>query len=309
MDQLPIRPGVLLAINFVLDLLLLWSAAKIAWVRSSWWRLSLASLVGAGLAVLPGLGLWGPWLTSGIGVLVLSVPLVLLVVWPSSWSQFATVWGGFWLGLALAGGLVWGLHERYGSLAASLSFILVGSGVGLSLAGLYLVWQGYRERREVTDGLYELQVQFGEQTIVLTGFVDSGNSLRTPVGRQPVAVVEIEALVSLVPSEVAAAVHEGWDALTVIPPGWRVRCQVLPYAVVGRPAAALLVVRPDGLAMRPSGGGPWVSVHGQLGLAAQPLDSGGRYQALLPGQMLSEAGRQPGWADGRRGGWPDVQAR
>jgi len=309
MDQLPIRPGVLFAINFALDLLLLWSAAKIAWVRPNWWRLSLASLLGAGLAVLPGLGIWGAWLTSGIGILLLSVPLVLLVVWPSSWAKFATVWGGFWLGLSLAGGLVKALEERYGWSITSLPVILVGSGVGLSLAGLYLIWQAYRERREVADGLYELQVQIGEQTVVLTGFVDSGNSLRTPVGRQPVAVAEIGALGCLVPPEVALALDGGWDALTALPADWRGRCQVLPYTVVGQSAATLLVVKPDGLAMRPDGSGPWVPVHGHLGLTRQTLDAGSRYQALLPGQMLSEAGTQPNWADARRGGRPHVQAR
>lgn len=309
MDQLPIRPGVLFAINFVLDLLVLCSASRVARVRASWWRLSVASLVGAGLAVVPKLAPWGSWLTSGPAVLLISVALVLLVVYPSTWAQFATLWGGFWIGLSLAGGLVKALKERYGPNAELIPLILVGSGVGLSLAGIYLVWQAYRERREVADGLYELQVRIGAERIVLTGFVDSGNSLRTPLGRQPVAVVEAQSLGAHLPREVLEALDRGWDALEALPEGWRARCQVLPYAVVGQPASTLLVFRPDGLAMRRPGGGPWAPVQGQIGLTAQALDAERRYQALLPGQMLSEAGTQPGWTDVGRGGWPDVGVR
>ncbi|MFB5084523.1 sigma-E processing peptidase SpoIIGA [Symbiobacterium thermophilum] len=335
MSGLPaVRPDVFFLVNFGLDLALLWFAARAARVRYRAWRLWVAALLGAALAVLPVLlpdvpaaapasPSAGPapkagWLFSGAALLAGSAALAWLLVWPGPWAQFAAVLGFFWTGLILSGGLLFLLAERYPALFAAPPAALVAGGAGVALAGAQLLWQAYRERAEVDDGLYELEVRVDGRREVVEGLVDSGNLLRTPVGRMPVAVVEGGRLRSLLPPAVLEAASSGPMGLDGLPAEWQSRCQLVPFAAVGRSDGWLLVIRPDGLSVRPRGRGDWVQVEGRVGLAAGPLDPEGRYAALLPAAMVAAARRAHGRARGRpveaqsgeRGeGRPDVHVR
>lgn len=307
MPGLPSLPAVRLDIFFLvnlgIDLALLWFAARAARVRYRAWRLWVAALLGSALAVLPGVPApGGGWLLSGAVLLTGSILLVLLLVWPGTWSQFLAVFGFFWTGLIAAGGLLLLLAERYPVLFTSPPAALVAGGVGLALAGVHLLWQAHRERAEVDDALYEIEVRVGEQRAVLEGLLDSGNLLRTPITRQPVAVVDSERLRGCLPAAVAEAAKAGPQGLDRLPAEWQSRCHLVPYAAVGRGDGLLLVVRPDGLAVRPSGRGDWVPVQGYIGLAAGPLDPEGRYAALLPAAMAAEARGAQG-PRGGRGAW------
>lgn len=317
------RPELLFIINLALDLALLWFAARVARVRYRVWRLWTAALLGSIMAVVPvlvpaapGVG-WG-WLLSAAGLVAGSALLVLLLIWPGTWSQFLAVFGFFWAGLILAGGLLLLLAERYPAVFASPPAALVAGGVGVALGGVQLLWQAHRERAEVDDGLYELEVRVGERRAVLEALLDSGNLLRTPISRQPVAVVDRERLRGCLPQAVLDAAAAGPEGLDGLPADWQSRCQLVPYAVVGRGDALLLVIRPDGLSARPRGRGDWVALEGRLGLAAGPLDPEGRYAALLPAAMAAAVRRAQGRSrgspvetqTGERGEErPDVQVR
>jgi len=317
-----VRPELLFLVNLGLDLALLWFAARVARVRAPAWRVWLAALLGAVLAVLPvvlpAVSPFGSWLLSGAAVAAGSLLLVLVLVWPGTWSQFAAVLGFFWMGLILAGGLLLLLAERYPALLTAPPAALVAGGVGVTLAGAQLLWQAHRERAEVDDILWEIAVRVGDRRLVVDGLLDSGNLLRTPVGRWPVVVVEGERLRGVLPPAVLEAARAGPEGLDGLPADWQSRCQLVPYAAVGRSSGWLLVVRPDGLSIRPRGRGEWSAVEGRIGLAAGPLDPEGRYAALLPGAMAAAArraqGRPPGLPaetqSGERGEErPDVHIR
>jgi len=292
-----VQPVLLFVINLAIDLALLWFAARVARVRPRTWRLWAAALLGAVLPVVPVVlptTLWGDWLISGAVVVAASAVLVFLVVWPGTWSQFAAVLGFFWTGLALAGGLLEFLAERRPDLFVTPSVALVATGVGVAIGGVQLVWQAHRERAEVDDGLYEVEVCLGDQRVTLVGLLDSGNHLRTPVSRLPVVIVPADRLRVHLPPAVISAACGDLEALDALPPAWQARCQPVPYAAVGRADGMLLVVRPDGLAVRPMGRGAWVPVRGHIGLTAHPLDPEGRYAALLPGEIAAAARRSQG---------------
>ncbi|WP_374712330.1 sigma-E processing peptidase SpoIIGA [Symbiobacterium terraclitae] len=307
----------LFVINLAFDLALLWFAARVARVRPRTWRLWAAALLGAALAVLPVVlptawpGGGGDWLVSGAAVVSVSALLVLLVVWPGTWSQFAAVFAFFWTGLALAGGLLRLLEERRPDLFVSPPAILVATGVGVAVGGVQLLWQVHRERAEVDDALYELAVFFDDRRATLVGLLDSGNHLRTPVSGLPVVIVAADRMRAHLPPEVVRAAGGGLDVLDGLPPEWQVRCQLVPYAAVGRADGMLLVVRPDGLAVRPLGRGEWVPVRGHIGLAAHPLDPEGRYAALLPGEIAAAARRNQrrSRTGEKEEEWPDAHVR
>lgn len=284
-----IRLDILFVMNLLIDFCLFWFAGSLSWEKPRWWRVGAAAVLGAALTLLPAIQPWGAWLLTGLGLFVASILLVMVAVWPCSPLQFAAVYGALWMGVGLAGGAVKAIAERYGPDVSVTHLSLVGAGVAAALVGLPVVWQGYRERRAVRDALYQFQIRLGVQTLVLTGLVDSGNSLCTPVTRRPVAVVEAERLQPYLPPEVMEALSMGWYALEALPEAWRNRCQLVPYSAVGNPGGALLVITPDELAVWERRAGRWVTVGGLLGLAMQPLGPQGHYQALLSPQMLQEA--------------------
>lgn len=281
------RLDVLFAINLVFDLFLFWFAGNISWARPRWWRILLAAVVGAALTLLPVSTTWGYQLLTGPAVLVISGLLVLLVVWPCSPRQYVAAFGGLWVVSGAAGGVTMLLAERY--TTGPLTVALVGGGMAGTLVGLQAVWQTYRERRVVCDALCPFQLQLGDQTVVLTGLVDSGNSVATPLTRRPVAIVEVDRLRPYLPPGVVEALSMGWDALAVIPPEWRNRCQLIPYSAVGNHSSALLALAPDRMSLWEKGGRRWVEVSGVIGLTLQQLESQGQYQVLLSPRMLQEA--------------------
>ncbi|MFZ5827067.1 MAG: sigma-E processing peptidase SpoIIGA [Bacillota bacterium] len=285
----PIRLDMLFLINLLIDFCLFWFAGMLSWTRPRWWRVLAAAVLGASLTFLPVLVPWGGWFLSSVGVIVVGILLVAVMVWPCSPIQFGAVYGLMWVGLVLTGGTVRFLTERIGSPMSFVYLTLIAGGVAAALMGAPFLWQGYGERKTVRDGLHQVRIRLGEQSLVLTGFVDSGNSLSTPVTRRPVAVVEAERLRPYLPPEVMEALSMGWYALEALPEAWRNRCQLVPYSAVGNQGGALLVITPDELALWERRAGRWVAVGGLIGLAMQPLGPQGHYQALLSPGMLREA--------------------
>jgi len=291
LDAPVLRLDVLFAGNLVISFLLFWFAGWISWLRPRWWRLLLTAGLGASLALAPVLTPWGRWLLSGPGLAIASVLLTFLLAWPCSVRQWWAAFGGLWVAVGAAGGgalLLAASRELEPPAGFRLSGLWVTVGVALALAGLWVVWQGYRERRAVTEAIRRIRIRMGEEEVQISALVDSGNSLCTPVGRQPVAVVEAGALGPCLAPAIREAVERGWSALDELPEEWRSRCQLVPYSAVGSLGKALLAVAPDELSLWDEVRGGWVSVGGVIGLSTQSLDPQGRYRALLPLMMLQE---------------------
>lgn len=284
-----VRLDVLFGLGFMVDFLLFWFAGTISWSKLSWWRIGVAALVSGLLTVVPVLVPWGMVLFRTPVVFLVSVVLTLIVVVPCSFRQFVAVLGGLWCAAGAAGGVVFLLAEKNGLVVAlGLPLWLVAAGVVTGMVGLGFIWQAFRERREVRDSLYRVQIQVGGQPVVLTALLDSGNALCTPVRRTPVAVVEAERLRPYLPPALVVALSMGWDALSAIPPSWQGRCQLVPYSAVGTASGSLLVLAPDSVCIWEGKERRWIEVSGMIGLSLQPLDPQGHYQVLLPPPMLVE---------------------
>lgn len=284
------RLDILFGVCFLVHLLLFWFATTISWSKPRWWRVVLAATASGMVTLVPALVNWGTVLFAPSAVIAVSLLLALLVVYPCSIRQFIAVFGALWIAAPVTGGVVAALVERSGGvLGLGPPAVLVVVGFPTGLLGLALVWQAWRERQVVRDTLYQVQIEVGGQPVVLTGLFDSGNSLRTPVGRAPVAVVEVDRLRPYLPPAVVEALTMGWDALSAIPEAWQGRCQLVPYAAVGNPEGSLLVLMPDSMAIWEGRERRWVKVGGMIGLTLQPLDPHGHYQVLLPPPMLMEA--------------------
>lgn len=294
--------------NLLISFLLFWFAGTISWIRPRWWRLLLTAGLGSGLALAPVVAPWGRWLLSGPGLVVASVLLTSLLAWPCTARQWWALFSGLWIAVGVTGGGALLLTGRRGLAAVAVGdegilalpdslgrqagppALWVTLGVVAALLGLVVVWQTYRERQAIKQSLYQVRIGLGEQETVLTGLLDSGNSLCTPVARRPVVVVEAELLRRSLPPAILEALSLGWEGLTAVPEEWRSRCQMIPYTAVGsREDALLLALTPDHLSVWDGQRGRWIDVNGTVGLTLKSLDPQGSYQALLPLRILREA--------------------
>ncbi|HWI66308.1 MAG TPA: sigma-E processing peptidase SpoIIGA [Symbiobacteriaceae bacterium] len=274
--------------NFGMDLVWLGLTARLAGLRAGRWRLAAAAAAGGLLAVWA-LFPTGLWLRSPLGSALGTLGLLALAFAPCPLMQAGRALGCFLLsGAAIAGTVMLVELRRPGAglvMPPTFAGGLVLAGLALAGAGGRYLWTEAKRRRQLSHGLWTVQVELGGQAVTLQAFVDTGNHLKDPLAGTPVMVAELAAIRPLLPADVCRSVALGWEGLERLPGAWAARCRLVPYRAVGRPEGMLLALAPDRLAVMPPGGGPWHAVQGLVGLSTAPLDPGGAYRALLPLQL------------------------
>lgn len=288
---------VFFALNFAVDLILLYVAGLLAGTRARPWRLAAGAAAGAAYALgflypLPS-ALYAPparlaFPALSLALAYLPVPVagfLRLAFWLYASSALAA---GAGLGLAALGarplGPAWSVPVPAWALAAAVA--------GLLLAVPRLV-EAARRRLSLERLLLPVEVGIGSQRVTLTGLVDTGNRLRDPLTRSPVLVVELAALRGILPPEVTEAyAREGGCAVLETAsrlarlPGWATRLRLLPFSTLGKRHGMLLGFRPD-----------WVAVwHGRervetrnatIAVCRERLAEEAAYQALVHPALVS----------------------
>lgn len=249
---------VLWAINFLLDLAILWATARFCCVLTSWPRLLLAAALGA----FYGVGLLFPALAPLYAlpvVFLLSVLLLLAAFGFLPWRRFAWLLASFYLISALMGGLVlalrsllgWGLGERAAAVWLLPALLLAAGAARLGVGG-------FRQMLRRFGLLSRVEIYFDGQKVCLSCFLDTGNNLRDSIQKRPVMLVELAALRKVLP---AALWHhlaelyqkEGENArpyqvwLNCQSFEWSNRLLLLPFSSVGESHGLLLGFVPEKL--------------------------------------------------------------
>lgn len=252
-----IYADVLWAVNFLLDLVILWSTARFGCFLTSWPRLVLAAALGA----FYGVGLLFPALAPLYAwplVILASVLLLIAAFGLLPWRRFAWLMACFYLisvcmgGLTLA--LVWSLGERLSAVwllpALLLSAALARLGVG-----------GFRRMLRRFGLLCRAEISFDGQKASLNCFLDTGNNLRDPVRQRPVMLVELAALRRVLPAALWRQLsllykNEGENArpyqvwLQCQNFAWSKRLLLLPFSTVGEKNGLLLGFVPEKISFR-----------------------------------------------------------
>ncbi len=178
-------------------------------------------------------------------------------------------------------GLVWA-----GPLVAVLTILGVGE-LGWGIVQRW-VWQ--------KTLLVPLEIVLGSVCVTTTALLDTGNSLRDPLSRAPVVIVDAGLFASVKDASLRNLVQSACDGdlsqvtSMVDDPALATRVRLIPYSSVGTKSGLLIGVRPDSLAV--VYGGKRVEVTEViLGLHGQPLSVDGAYSALIHPELLQEAMR------------------
>lgn len=265
----------LVALNFLLDYLLLLLTGRVTGESLCRWRLALGGVLGctyAGAAVL--FSRWNfllhPVTRVAVGV------LMVLVSYGSSQRLLRLTAVFFALSAGLGGGLYAlqllgvGLESANGVVTSSLDlkWVLVFAAAAycvFSVVGRHMARHGPRQLRQVV-------VRSGDRRVRLTALADSGNTLTDPMTGKGVVVAEGQRLKELLPPE-ADYRHPARCFPALREPG---RFRLLPYRSVGVDAGLLLALRADSVCVDGKDLGSRL-----VALSPNPVSDGGGYQALV----------------------------
>lgn len=291
-----------LMINGIMDLFLLFLAARILKITPCFYRLLGGVLIGE-----------FPVLLSAFD----SVPLLLTL--SKFLTPFAMIWVSFdnvgikayikrlslfWiLSVGLGGGVyaLWGWAEFDGSSINALSLGVENFWI-LPLGSL-LWWGGQKftlnwllRAMKLKANIYDVLIDFGEQTkpIKLKALLDTGNQLRDPLTGTPVLLVEEEIAAAGMPADWQMILHASWRNLEdpwpwlwKEDPSWMKTFVFIPYQAVGN-KSYLLGIRPRRILLGSSSEPR--DIQATLALVQHSLSQDGTFQALLHPEHVQGSG-------------------
>lgn len=259
-------------LDFLIDYMLLLTAAKLAGEPFRRPRLALGALLGglyAAAGFFPG---WG-FLAHPLCKLAVPVGMALLAFGSS--RRLCRVSLTFFAVSAAFGGGVLAFQLFLGAPAVlDVKTTLLAAAVCHGF--LSLVFR--RSARHGGGELAPVRLELAGRCCRLTALVDTGNTLTDPATGKAVMVAEGEKLRDLFPAgecptaEELGAPAEALEKRRGDPRRWR----LLPYRAVGVPWALLLAVRVDGARV---GGEDYGSI--LVALSPTPVSDGGGYSALI----------------------------
>lgn len=250
---------VVLAINMVINLIIFSFTSWLTGVRPLWWRQAAGAVVGALYAlamVFP-----QPRVLHWFAVkILLSVALMLIVYGKLPLRRFFLVLAVFYLASFVLGGVVMALVLFTAStwpltggeltiIKPSLPVLLMGAVLTTLL--LAIGWYGLRARLDRVALKYYLTIRYAGQQVTIPALLDTGNTLRTVLGRRPVIIANYRAIKGLLDEKLQAylAAHQPWEwAVRLDALGddyWLTRLTVVPYHAVGTKQGLLLGLRTD----------------------------------------------------------------
>lgn len=275
----------LFLLNFVVDYLLLLSAARLAGEKLCRPRLALGAVLGAGYAAvifLPGM----TFLTQPLCRIACAVGMLLCAFGGSRhllrlslvFLGVAAAFGGGIFALQLLGGTWIGVHGGVLYSPMDLRVLLLSAAICYVL--LTAVFHRVARHGGTRRDLLPVVLALGERRVVLTALVDTGNTLTDPATERPVMVAEGARVAPLMPGEsypTGEELRRPVEALERLSAGeGRGRFRLLPYRAVGVECGLLLALRVDGAQVGKEDYGSIL-----VALSPTPLSDGGGYQALV----------------------------
>ncbi|MCL4426019.1 MAG: sigma-E processing peptidase SpoIIGA [Firmicutes bacterium] len=198
-----------LAVNLVMNFLILLAVVRATGYRAALWRLAVAALFGAAYSLGQ---FYSPWerLYGAPGKLLATLLLTAIASWPlkaAAYLRFTLLFlfFGFLVagaGLGLAGFLTFSPNRLLPwwllVLAVTMVFALGRGG-----------WIYLGDRNRERSFLLDLGISFAGREVRMRALVDTGNRLREPFFGKPVVIVSGQQVWGVLPREITAAMDPG----------------------------------------------------------------------------------------------------
>ncbi len=284
-----------LLVNFVV-LRLTW---KISGNNAPVWRLWCSACIGACYAILlilPGFSILSVVLLK----IMLSLTMLLVGFRIRSFSEGLKLLACFYGVTFLMGGAAFGLYYFFNADIEISKGIFIIKDFPIKIIIYSLVfgimlyrwlWSLLQLRINHRQLVYKVEVNFGEDSVILDAYLDTGNELADPVTGRPVMVVEFESIKNILPVEIQMIYLEGkeqqLDYVTNIlsESTWVSRFFIVPYRTINTSDDYLLAFRPDRIRILAEES--WAETRQTLvGISSHKLSADDSYQALIQAQIV-----------------------
>jgi stage II sporulation protein GA (sporulation sigma-E factor processing peptidase) len=154
-----------------------------------------------------------------------------------------------------------------------------------------LLWPLLQHRINHHQLVYKVKIHFGEDSVVLDAFLDTGNELADPISGRPVMVVGFDSIRGILPTEIQSLYLEGKEQQLDYVTGiisdstWINRFFLVPYSTLNTNNDYLLAFRPDRIEVFTEGS--WLEARQSLvGIRNRKLSVDDEYHALIQAQII-----------------------
>ncbi|MDH7576423.1 MAG: sigma-E processing peptidase SpoIIGA [Bacillota bacterium] len=287
----------LFLINFLMDYVVLWAAARLAQVRIVPLRLGSAAFSGAlysVLVLLPGFKYLSViWIKFLMSLLMLAIGFI-----PLTWKKFSQLFLYFYLIAFTMGGAVLGfiyfisnvsLHPAFGNLPLPYLWLAVALGTAILLGK----WGTAFLQKTFLQTLLKVPVRIKMQghEVKVDGLVDTGNQLVDPLTGAPVIIVEYDVLAPFLPASVKNIFSSGGEVDAVKlsesfqAEGWLLPFRLIPFTTIGKRHGMLVGFKPTEVSIF-TGDQQVRKNNVVVGIYSRRLSPKGTYRALLHPDLL-----------------------
>jgi len=300
--ELDVYADVVFGINFVMDLLILWVAGKLAGRRAKLWRLALGALIMAlAYCAVTFVGNLPPFFH-----LISTVIMLIAGLWaafaPMNFVVLSKLVLFSYLTAFLIGGIGMGLFytARFSDIISNITSVSVSDFKLPILAGavaafyvLFRFGSKWLETRAIKRQIcMAVRIFFGDRDLELNALVDTGNSLRDPLSHAPVIVAEFDSVKAFLPDSVKLLFYEKQEnnlqnlLMSASTDDFTDRLRMIPYESLGRQNGLLIGFRPDRVEiMREKDTITLSDV--VIGIYNRSLSRNGDYQGLLNPELVT----------------------
>lgn len=291
---------VVLAINFIMNLAILWLVKLILKLRSKRFRFIMAAFLG-NFFLVDMFFLNGEFSNTIPGKIVASVLMVLAAFYPMTLSEFLRALSLFYFVSFMVGGGAFAVFYlintndafSQGLLVNNISvpwWILLVSFTFL-FAFFRLVWSMISRRLLTNSLVVPVTVCIAGEQLRIRALIDTGNDLKDPVSGSPVMIVEYSAVEQFLPDEIKQCVKgeviENLEELeqSVLHSQWARRIRIIPFTSIGKNKGIMTGLKADRVYIWLDGK-VYEADNVVLGICNRALSPCGDYEALLNPEFL-----------------------
>jgi stage II sporulation protein GA (sporulation sigma-E factor processing peptidase) len=285
--------------NLLVNFVVLWITWKISGNAAPMWRLWCSACVGACYAIMllmPGFSI----LSAVLLKILLSLTMLAVGFRISSFSEGLKLLGYFYGATFLMGGAAYGFYYFFNAniqISKGMFLIkdfpikiIIYSTVFIIMLYRWL-WPLLQLRLSHRQLVYKVKIQFGEESLIVDAFLDTGNELIDPISGRPVIVAEFESMKSILPTEIQKIFQKGkekeLDYVTKIlsDSTWINRFFIVPFQTLSASNDYLLAFKPDRIEILTDG--CWLGTRQSLvGIRNRKLSLDDEYHALIQPHII-----------------------
>lgn len=285
----------LFLINFIINLLILYTAHKILGLNLIMLRVVLAAALGSLYAVLgafPGFEVLltiFPKVIISLMMTLIALPLINLFYYLKYllvMHLVAFTFGGAILSLGYLGTDIKLSQPAIMMDLPQISFTLVSFGIVITLVlGLFIVYS-WQQNLAKNSFLIPITINIDGLEANLIGLVDTGNHLTDPLTGNPVMVVEYKVMSRMLPQQLFNILNdekelELGELVNVLGGGeWGKRLRIIPFSSIGRDNGVMMGIKPD-IVILDNKGRKIINSNVIIGLCRKALCPESSYQALV----------------------------